>query len=290
MNLSPEALETDVCRALEEDLGSLGDITVAASLPSGARGEAVILARQVGVLAGRDVARPCFRALDPTVEFGEADLPDGAAVAPDARIMTVRGEAAALLSAERTALNFLQRMSGIATRTARFVAAVDGCEVEILDTRKTTPLLRVFEKYAVSVGGGVNHRVGLFDQILLKENHFSLSGRPYQDVVESAVTVAMAPVVAEAQTVEEGLAAVAGGASIVLLDNFQPGPELQAAVGELRSAAAQAGRDLLVEASGGVTLATVRAFAECGVDRISVGALTHSVEALDMSMLTKALQ
>ena len=290
MNLSPEALETDVCRALEEDLGSLGDITVAASLPSGARGEAVILARQVGVLAGRDVARACFRALDPTVEFGEADLPDGAAVAPDARIMTVRGEAAALLSAERTALNFLQRMSGIATRTARFVAAVDGCEVEILDTRKTTPLLRVFEKYAVSVGGGVNHRVGLFDQILLKENHFSLSGRPYQDVVESAVTVAMAPVVAEAQTVEEGLAAVAGGASIVLLDNFQPGPELQAAVGELRSAAAQAGRDLLVEASGGVTLATVRAFAECGVDRISVGALTHSVEALDMSMLTKALQ
>ncbi|MEE2886017.1 MAG: carboxylating nicotinate-nucleotide diphosphorylase [Planctomycetota bacterium] len=289
MNLCPEALEVNVRRALEEDLGDVGDLTVAASLPSGSSGEAVILTRQAGVLAGVPIARACFQALDADVVFGEGDLSDGAELMPDGVIMTVRGSAAALLSAERTALNFLQRMSGIATCTASFVAAVEGCDVKILDTRKTTPLLREFEKYAVLVGGGTNHRIGLFDQILLKENHFSLSGQPYQQVVEAAVALATAPVVAEAQTLEEGLAAVAGGASIVLLDNFQPGPDLRATADSLRRAAAERGRAVEIEASGGVTLASVRAFAECGVDRISVGVLTHSVDALDMSMATTAL-
>ncbi len=289
MNPGSTAWLDIVQRALEEDLGRVGDLTVAASVPPGTQGEAVLLARQEGVLAGVEVARACFRALDAEVSFGADDLADGAALLPDAVMMTVRGSAAALLSAERTALNFLQRMSGIASRTARYVAAVEGCAVQVLDTRKTTPLLRDLEKYAVRVGGGCNHRVGLFDQILLKENHFALSGRPYQEVVERAVAGATAPVVAEAQTIGEGLAAVAGGAAIVLLDNFRPGAELSAAAAELRRVAAEQCRTVEIEASGGVTLASVRAFAECGVDRISVGALTHSVEALDMSMLTKAL-
>jgi nicotinate-nucleotide pyrophosphorylase (carboxylating) len=289
MNLCSETLESVVCRALEEDLGDAGDLTVAASVPPGARGEAAIRSRQSGVLAGVEVARACFHQLDAGAVFGPGDLEDGARLEPDSLIMTVCGSAAALLSAERTALNFLQRMSGIATRTAGFVAAVEDCEVKVLDTRKTTPLLRHFEKYAVVVGGGVNHRAGLFDQILLKENHFSLSARPYQEVVEAAVAQSTAPVVAEAQTLDEGLAAVAAGAAIVLLDNFQPGPELAAAVQVLRRAAADQGRTIEIEASGGVRLETIRAFSECGVDRISVGALTHSIEALDMSMLTKAL-
>lgn len=289
MNLCSETLESIVSRALEEDLGDAGDLTVAASVPAGAYGEAEIRSRQPGVLAGVEVARACFRQLDAGAVFGSGDLEDGASLAADRLLMTVRGSAAALLSAERTALNFLQRMSGIATRTASFVGAVESCEVKVLDTRKTTPLLRHFEKYAVAVGGGVNHRVGLFDQILLKENHFSLSNQSYQEVVEAAVAQSTAPVVAEAQTLEEGLAAVAGGAAIVLLDNFEPGPELRGAAEALRRAAADQGRSIEIEASGGVSLETVRSFSECGVDRISVGALTHSIEALDMSMLTKAL-
>lgn len=289
MDLSPDTLQVIVRRALAEDLGEAGDLTAAASVPAGMQGEATIFARQTGVLAGVEVARECFRALDESVRFGDADLVDGAPLTPDLSIMTVRGPAAALLSAERTALNFFQRMTGIATRTADFVAAVQGFQVEILDTRKTTPLLRELEKYAVAVGGGTNHRIGLYDQILLKENHFSLSGKPYQEVVEAAVAQATAPVIAEAQTLEEGLAAVAGGALIVLLDNFVPGADLRAATDRLRQAAADLGRSVQIEASGGVTLESVRAFAECGVDRISVGSLTHSVEATDMSMLTQQL-
>jgi nicotinate-nucleotide pyrophosphorylase (carboxylating) len=287
MLLPEDSLRDIVQRALAEDLGTSGDLTARLSLPSGARGEVEIVARQAGVLAGVDVARECFQSTDPEVEFGGDDLPDGAALAPGTVVATMRGDAAALLGAERTALNFLQRLSGVATRTREFVDAVAGLPVRIMDTRKTTPNLRFLEKDAVRVGGGTNHRIGLFDQVLLKENHFAMSGRPYEDVVRAAVAAVDSPVIAEAQTTEEALAAVAGGAGVVLLDNFAPGPELVSTVESIRARASQKVCAVEIEASGGVTLANVRAFAECGVDRISVGALTHSVMSLDLSLLSK---
>lgn len=286
MALDPGIVDACARQALAEDLGEPGDITARCSVPAAAPGVAEILARRSGVLAGRPVAEACFRALDPGVEFGPG-VAEGEGFAADDVLMTVRGSARALLSAERTALNFLQRLSGVASRTAEYVAVVADLGVAVLDTRKTTPLLRHLEKHAVAVGGGTNHRIGLYDQILLKENHFALADEPYEAVVRRAVAGATAPVVAEAQTVEEGLAAVAGGAEIVLLDNFEPGAALRSTVDRLRAAAAASGRSVQMEASGGVTLSNLRAFAESGVDRISVGALTHSVEALDMSMLTR---
>lgn len=279
--------------ALAEDLGDAGDITAQTALAAGRPGTARILARAPGVLAGMEIAKECFRQLDDRVEFGPpigatpgAEAADGTRLAVDEVLLTVAGDARALLAAERTALNYLQRLSGVATRVAAFVAAVEGLPARILDTRKTTPGLRGFEKYAVLVGGGANHRIGLFDQVLLKENHFAMSDRSYEEVVRAAVGIVDAPVIAEAQTLEEGLAAVAGGAGVVLLDNFRPGASLREAVSEIRAAASRIGTSVEIEASGGVTLDTVRSFAECGVDRISVGALTHSVPALDLSMLS----
>ncbi|MCB9870418.1 MAG: carboxylating nicotinate-nucleotide diphosphorylase [Planctomycetes bacterium] len=275
--------------ALAEDLGVQGDVTTRVSVPAGARGRAVIRAKQAGVLSGVEVARCCFRHTDSAVEFGRDDLREGASLEVGSVVATLHGNAAALLAAERTALNFLQRMSGIATRTAEFVAAVSGTGARILDTRKTTPTLRVLERAAVRAGGGCNHRFGLFDAVLLKENHFAFAGRDYRTVVADAVAGFGGPVIAEAETVEQGLLAVEGGAAVVLLDNFEPGEALRAAAAALRRRAGELGRRVEIEASGGVRLENVRQFAECGVDRISVGALTHSVEALDLSMRTEAL-
>ena len=179
-------------------------------------------------------------------------------------------------------------MSGIATSTRRYVDAIAGTGVAVLDTRKTTPGLRRLEKEAVRIGGGVNHRIGLFDQILLKENHFALADKPYREVVEDAVVAARqlgTPVVAEATDLLEAVAAVEGGADVILLDNFPVPDELTEGVEVVRAAASDRGRRVEIEASGGITLESIRAVAECGVDRISVGALTHSVAALDISML-----
>jgi nicotinate-nucleotide pyrophosphorylase (carboxylating) len=284
MSLPAELVRRCVRRALDEDLGTEGDITAAIAVPAGKMAEAVIVSRGAGILAGLPLAGCCFSTLDADSSFGTGGLQDGDRLEPGTEIARVLGDARALLSAERTALNFLQRLSGIATRAARFVEAA-GNGVRILDTRKTTPTLRTLEKYAVQVGGGVNHRVGLFDQILLKENHFALAERPYQEVVEAAVASSAVPVVAEARSAQEALSALAGGARVVLLDNFTPGPRLRGCVESLRREASRLGRRVEIEVSGGVTLSTVRAFAECGVDRISVGALTHSAPALDISML-----
>ena len=281
-----ETLRAIVQRALAEDLGAVGDLTAQVAVPAGARGVAEIIAREDGVLAGMVVARECFRQVDETIEFGEETRSDGAVLPAGAVVATLRGDAAALLAGERVALNFLQRLSGIATRTRQFVDAVAGLRVRILDTRKTTPNLRALEKAAVRVGGGENHRIGLFDQILLKENHFAMSGREYEDVVRAAVGAVDTPVIAEARNATEALAAVAAGVGVVLLDNFGPGPDLRAAVTAIRERTAQVGMAVEIEASGGVTLANVRAIAECGVDRISVGSLTHSVTSLDLSMLS----
>ncbi len=283
------SLRDCVRRALAEDLGSDldagADVTGRLSVPAALRGRARILAKANGVLAGGPCATEAFRALDATSRVS-VRAPDGHAFEAGSVVLEVEGNMRALLAAERTALNFLQRLSGVATLTRAFVDAVAGTRARILDTRKTTPGLRSLEKAAVVAGGGVNHRIGLFDQVLLKENHFrSALPAGYEDVVRRCVREQPRPVVAEARNLVEAAAAVKGGAAIVLLDNFAPGPALAAAVREVHAAAAAAGRTVLTEASGGVTLGSVRAFAESGVDRISIGALTHSAPAVDLSLL-----
>jgi len=290
METDQDPLQECVRAALAEDLGSPdlaphADVTSQLTIPADRRAVARIVAKATGCVAGTAAAVLAFRLLDPDVQV-EVRCADGAAVEPGTVVMTIRGLARPLLAAERTALNFLQRLSGIATVTRRFVEAVAGTTVRILDTRKTTPGLRLLEKRAVVAGGGQNHRAGLFDQVLLKENHFALA-RPmsYEAVVRRCVTAHPSPVVAEARNLEEARAAVRGGAAVVLLDNFEPGPPLRAAVAAVRDQATALRRTVLVEASGGVHADNVRAFADCGLDRLSVGALTHSAPALDLSLL-----
>ena len=248
-----------------------------------------MLAKSVGVIAGLACAVEAFSALDPRARC-TLHFQDGQAFRAGDALLEVESDMRALLAAERTALNFLQRLSGIATVTRAYVDAIAGTGASILDTRKTTPGLRLLEKAAVVAGGGHNHRIGLFDQVLLKENHFGFA-RPmtYEETVRRCVQQQTAPVVAEARDVAEAVAAVRGGAAIVLLDNFTPGDSLRAAVAAVRSAARESGRSVLTEASGGVNLSTVRAFAESGVDRISIGALTHSAPASDLSLLVEGV-
>ncbi len=284
-----------VRRALAEDLGSeelvvTGDITSRLSVAATQRGRARLYGKSSGILAGLDCAVASFELLDSDCEI-EVLLRDGDSFAPGDDVLRVEGAMAALLVAERTALNFLQRLSAVATMTRRFVDLVDGTGAKILDTRKTTPGLRHLEKAAVLSGGGVNHRIGLFDQVLLKENHFGFA-KPlsYEEVVQRCCDGQDKPVVAEARTVDEAVAAVRGGAAVVLLDNFVPGAPLQAAVAAVREASREVGREVATEASGGINIETVRAFAESGVDRISVGALTHSAPAVDLSMVVEGVQ
>lgn len=290
------AATVDACvrAALAEDLGRAdlsvdADVTSRLAVPAGTRGKARLFAKAKGTLAGVDCAVAAFRILDGDCRI-EVARRDGARLEPSATVMTIEGGMRALLAAERTALNFVQRLSGIATKTRAFVDAVAGTKARILDTRKTTPGLRRLEKMAVVAGGGSNHRIGLYDQVLLKENHFGFA-RPasYEDVVRRCVNGQDHPVVAEARDIDEAVAAVRGGAAVVLLDNFAPGEPLRAAVAAVLAAARTANRTVETEASGGVDLATVRAFAECGVDRISIGALTHSAPAIDLSLLVEGL-
>ncbi len=295
MELQDPTLRTCVQRALAEDLGredlSLdADVTTRLSVPAGKRGRARLWAKSRGVLAGSTAAVVAFQLLDPKAACQRVRS-DGDRFERGDLVLEVEGDMRALLAAERTALNFIQRLSGVATVTRAFVEAVAGTRARILDTRKTTPGLRLLEKAAVAAGGGTNHRIGLFDQVLLKENHFGFAAPvPYEDVVRRCVQGQTRPVVAEARSVAEAVAAVRGGAAVVLLDNFRPGPDLRAAVQAVRDTASQLGRaDVLTEASGGVTLQTVREFAECGVDRISVGAITHSAPAVDLSLLVEGV-
>ena len=282
-----------VLKALAEDLGGeptvSGDLTSRLAVPEQASGRASIRAKQAGVLAGVECARQAFTLLDDRCDV-HGERSDGDVVAPGDVVLVASGSLRALLAAERTALNFLQRLSGVATLTRRYVEAVAGTAASILDTRKTTPGLRMLEKHAVLAGGGVNHRIGLFDQVLLKENHVA-SAHPasYLEVVQRCVEGQSAPVVAEARDVEEACAAAHGGAAVVLLDNFEPGDLLADAVAATRAAAAESGRSIEVEVSGGIGLDNVAAFAAAGVDRISIGSLTHSAPALDLSMLVEAV-
>ena len=284
-----QAIVTEcVRRALSEDLDSAdadadADVTSRLAVPTGLVAEARIHCKARGVLAGLDCAAAAFRALDPRCRL-ELRRRDGDPVVPGDVVLAVAGRMRALLAAERTALNFLQRLSGVATVTAAFVAAVQGTGARILDTRKTTPGLRLLEKRAVRAGGGHNHRFGLFDQVLLKENHFAFAGAGHAALVASVKAAAPSGmrITAEARDLDEALAAADGGADVLLLDNFSVAG-LAETVARLEGHPRR-GR-FLIEASGGVNLATVSAIARSGVDRISVGALTHSAPALDLSML-----
>ena len=269
----------DVRRALEEDLGS-GDLT-AALVPEGRRARARVLAREDAVICGAPWVEATLHALDPAAR-PIWHVAEGQRCAADQVVLEVEGPARALLSAERTALNFLQLLSAVATRTACYVQAVAGTRARIVDTRKTLPGLRLAQKYAVRVGGGLNHRIGLHDAVLIKENHIAAAGG-VTAVLRAAQAVAAraAFVEIEVETLAQLSEALEAGAKMVLLDNM-PLPMLREAV------ALNAGRAIL-EISGGVTLESVRALAETGVDRISVGALTKDVKATDFSMRMQEL-
>jgi nicotinate-nucleotide pyrophosphorylase (carboxylating) len=275
--LSPLEIDAAVERALAEDLGRAGDVTSVATVPADATAHAVVVARAAGTIAGLPLVAAALRRLAPDVEIA-AQVGDGAAVKAGTALMRVTGPARAILSAERVALNFLGHLSGVATATAAFVARVAHTQARICCTRKTTPGMRALEKYAVRCGGGFNHRFGLDDGILIKDNHIAVAGG-IAAVLARAKAVAghLVKVEIEVDTLAQ-LAEVlaAGGADAVLLDNMPP-PTMRRAV-EL-----VAGR-LVTEASGGITLDTLAAIAETGVDYISSGALTHSAPNLDVAM------
>lgn len=265
-----------ITEALAEDLGLAGDITTDATIPREAEAEAVIAARKPGVAAGLEVAAAAFHALDPAIRF-ESQVADGDRLEPGTVLARVTGNARALLTAERVALNFLGRMSGIATLTRRYADAIEGTAARIADTRKTTPGLRAFEKYAVRCGGGQNHRTGLFDAVLIKDNHIVAAGG-VGPAIEAARAHAghMVKIEVEVDTLEQLQEVLRYKVDAVLLDNMPPAT--------LSKAVKIAKGRVLLEASGGVSLETVRAIAETGVDLISVGALTHSAPVLDLGL------
>jgi nicotinate-nucleotide pyrophosphorylase (carboxylating) len=270
---------TDLARvvdsALEEDIGP-GDATSIGLFGARETCRAALLLKQTGVLCGLPAAEAVFRALDPDVAFEPlVDEGEAIAVAP-AVVARVEGSTRALLSGERTALNLLGRLSGIATLTRRYNDAIEGTGAALLDTRKTTPGLRALEKYAVRCGGGTNHRLGLFDGILVKDNHLRLAGGVREAVERLRGRGSGLDIEVECDTLEQVADALAAGADRILLDNMPP--EVMRRAVELAAGRAE------LEASGGVTLETIRAVAETGVDVISVGALTHSARSLDVSM------
>jgi nicotinate-nucleotide pyrophosphorylase (carboxylating) len=277
--LSIPGVESVIEAALAEDL-SLGDPTTASLIPAHLTGKASFVSRQPGVLAGIEVALAVLRKVDPELKL-KALLLDGDVIEPGAALGTVEGRVLSILMGERTALNFLQRMSGIATTTARYVREVEGTSATIVDTRKTAPGLRSLDKYAVATGGGRNHRMCLGDGILIKDNHIAAlraEGISLAQVVRRAKTKAphTVKIEVEIETLVEAQEAIKGGADILLADNM--GPDELAKVVELAR-----GR-VLVEASGGISLENVSAVAKAGVNLISVGALTHSVKALDIGL------
>ena len=271
-------LEPIVRAALAEDIAS-GDITTQATVPEGARARARITQKQPGVLFGLDAAELAFKLLDPDART--ARLADEGIWRGGGPVLDVEGSAAALLSAERTALNLLQRLSGVATLTALYVEAVRGTRARVLDTRKTTPGLRALEKAAVVAGGGTNHRAGLYDAILIKENHAAMAGGVGEAVRKARAAAPDVPLEVECHTAEEVDEALAAGAKRLLLDNMTPD--------ELRAIVERVGDRAELEASGGIDLQTIRDVAGTGVHLISVGALTHSAPSLDLSLLLEPL-
>jgi nicotinate-nucleotide pyrophosphorylase (carboxylating) len=276
-------IEEIIDRALAEDLGR-GDVTTEALISADRRGTGFIVAKKEGILASINVAKQVFHRVDPELKV-EVLLEDGAQIKPGSKLANVSGSIASILAAERVALNFLQRLSGIASETNRYVEAVNGLPVRIMDTRKTTPGLRSLEKHAVKVGGGENHRMSLGDGILIKDNHLAVlrsQGLNTKQIVARARqnSPQRLPVEVEVGTVSEASEAAEAGADIVMLDNMS--------LEDMREAVKLIHGRALVEASGGITLDNVRAVAETGVDFISIGALTHSARALDISLELEA--
>lgn len=269
-----ETVTTDVTRALKEDVG-LGDLT-ARLVPEGRSAQARLLTRQSGILCGVEWFRRTFEELDPDVEIFWHHG-DGDDIVANSSVCEIEGDARAMLTAERTAMNFVQLLSGVATKVRQYVRAIEGTRAKIYDTRKTIPGLRIAQKHAVRAGGGQNHRIGLYDGILIKENHIVAAGSVRAAVeagLRSAPEGTMLEV--EVETLEQLSEALSAGARLILLDNFD--------LPRLREAVAIAGNRAELEASGGVNLRTVRPIAETGVHRISVGSLTKDVEALDLSL------
>jgi nicotinate-nucleotide pyrophosphorylase (carboxylating) len=275
--LSPLAIDEVVRRALDEDLGRAGDVTSIATVPDGTSGRAVVMARKAGTIAGLPLVETAFRALAPHIKI-EGHARDGATVPAKTALMTVAGDARAILGAERVALNFIGHLSGIATATAEFVRRIAHTPARVCCTRKTTPGLRALEKYAVRCGGGFNHRFGLDDAILIKDNHIAVAGGVRAVLTRAHATaghlVKIEIEVDRLDQLEEVLAT--GLADVALLDNMDP-PMLRDAV------KLNAGR-LVLEASGGITLDTAAAIAETGVDYLSSGAITHSSPNLDVGL------
>ncbi|MCW2316052.1 nicotinate-nucleotide pyrophosphorylase [carboxylating] [Rhodoblastus acidophilus] len=270
-------VEQAVRAALDEDFGRAGDITSQATIPAEARAKAVIAARKKpGALAGLELAKKAFELVDPSLCF-EALAADGDRFSPGAIVARIEGSARGILSAERVALNFLGRMCGVATLTSHYAQAVAHTKAKICCTRKTTPGLRAFEKYAVRCGGGMNHRFGLDDAVLIKDNHIAVAGGVIP-ALRAAKGFAghLVKIEIEVDTLDQLREVLAEGADVVLLDNMSPE--------QLRAAVAMIGGRMLAEASGGVALDSVKAIAESGVDLISVGALTHSAPVLDLGL------
>lgn len=263
-------------QALLEDIHT-GDITTLAVVPESHHASARLIAKEALVVAGLATAARVFSILDPEIRF-KANLDDGDKAVPGTVLATLHGEASQLLMGERVALNLLQRMCGIATLTSSFVEAVAGTTARIVDTRKTTPGLRQLEKYAVRVGGGINHRTGLYDGVLIKENHITAAGGISEAIRRARAYIPHTlKIEIETETLSQVNEALSAGADIIMLDNMS--------LDDMRSAVVTIGGRAQVEASGGVNLERVRAIAETGVDIISVGALTHSPRAMDISML-----
>ncbi|ALK10772.1 carboxylating nicotinate-nucleotide diphosphorylase [Blastochloris viridis] len=275
--LSPLAIEDAVRRALDEDLGRAGDITSTATIPAGTLARAAFVARKAGIVCGLALADMAFRLIDPAVRF-DAKVADGDRIAPGNVLATVEGEARAVLAGERVALNFLGHLSGVASATAAYADRIKHTRAKITCTRKTTPGLRALEKYAVKCGGGSNHRFGLDDAVLIKDNHIAVAGGVTAVLARARAAVGhLVRIEIEVDTMDQLKEVLkAGGADVVLLDNMPPAV--------LRQAVELVGGRLVTEASGGINLETVALVAETGVDFISSGALTHSVTTLDIGL------
>ncbi len=274
--LNPLLVQDAVRLALLEDLGRAGDITTLATISAAAKSTALFHARESGVVAGLDLAREAFRQIDPSVVF-EALLKDGDAVSPKQLLARAVGSSRALLSSERVALNYMGKLSGIASLTARYVAEVAHTKASITDTRKTTPGLRAFEKYAVRCGGGRNHRFGLDDAVLIKDNHIVAAGGVVKALRAAKAAVGhLVKIEIEVDTLNQLDVVISEGADVVLLDNMSNA--------DLREGVVRVAGRMLCEASGGVDMRTVKGIAETGVDLISVGALTHSAKVMDIGL------
>ncbi len=272
--------------ALKEDIGK-GDITTGCTVPEEAQGLALILNKQEGVLAGIDICKQVFLMVDKDLQM-EAPLPDGTRLEYGQVVLTIQGRTQSILTAERTALNFLQHLSGVATAANHFVKAVEGTRAKILDTRKTIPGLRYLEKYAVACGGGQNHRMGLYDMVLIKDNHIEAAGGPAAAIELVRQKNKKVKIEIEVQSLAQLEEAAALEPDVIMLDNMKPEMMTEACRMVFSMPVRDEGK-LKLEASGNVSLETVRQIAECGVDYVSVGAITHSAPALDFSLGLKSL-